>query len=333
MTDGLPPDRRLISRWLTRVILAFALVGGFLATAGPAGAAEIEVNVPSESTVGEVVQVSATISDGGQPVAEAVVAVTRQAQLAGASGFVELDRGVTDEAGVVAFEFVQYADSSEVSAMRVEYEGPDGIEAAEFELTVLPGSQQFTSSSGADIGFVNVSWLVAVIALVWIFLIVATWQILAISRARSGLERPNRVAPYFMVGFVAFTALGMFYVILTQPTMHANLAPNEPFDRAVPVYLGEEHEYTGLGTHNGSRPSDLSGEALYIQAGCVSCHGIGGRGAVVGGELTISTMSDADEVIEAIRRGSKGMPVYGEHALSDEEIDRIIEHVTTANGG
>lgn len=139
--------------------------------------------------------------------------------------------------------------------------------------------------------------------------------------------------PYVMIGFVAFTALGMFYVILTQPTMHANLSPNEPFDRVLTAYVGEEYDYTGLGSHDVSLRGDLSGEVLYIQAGCVSCHGIGGRGAIVGGELTVSTMSDTDEVIEAIRRGPKGMPVYSEHALSDAEIDRIIDYVIAANGG
>lgn len=333
MTNGRRPDRGLISGWLTRVLLAFVFLGALLATAGPAGAAEIEVDAPSESTVGEVAQVSATITDGGQPVVDAVVAVTRKAELAGTSGFVELDRGVTDEAGAVAFEFVQYADSSQVAEMRVEYLGPDGIEAAEFELAVLPGPQQFTSSSGADIGIWNVNWLIVVVGVVWVLLIVATWQILVISRARAGPNRAARVVPYAMVGFVAFTALGMFYVILTQPTMHANLAPNEPFDRAPTAYLGETYDFTGLGLHSGSHPSDLSGAALYVQAGCVSCHGIGGRGAIVGGELTASTMSDTDEVVEAIRRGPNGMPTYSEHALSDDEIDRIIDHVTAANGG
>lgn len=330
MTNGPRPAPGQRSGWLTRVLLAFVTSSSILATASPADAAEIEVEAPTESTVGEVVQVSATITDGGQPVAEAVVALTRQAELAGTSGFVVLDRGATDEAGMVAFEFVQYADSSEVAAMRVEYQGPDGIEAVEFEFTVLPGPQQFTSSSGADIGIFNVSWLIVVIGLVWVFLIVATWQVQVISHARGGSKKGSRALPYLMVGFVAFTALGMFYVVLTQPTMHANLAPNEPFDRAVTAYVGEEHEYTGLGLHG--RRSDLSGEALYVQAGCVSCHGIDGSGGVVGGELSVSTMSDTDEVIEAIRRGPKGMPVYSEHVLSDDEIDRIIDLLTSASG-
>jgi mono/diheme cytochrome c family protein len=198
---------------------------------------------------------------------------------------------------------------------------------------VFPGPQQFTSSSGADIGIFNVSWLIIVIGLVWVFLIVATWQLLVISRAGDDTKRLARVLPYLVVGFVTFTALGMFYVVLTQPPMHANLAPNEAFDRVPTVYLGQEYAFTGLGSHSGSRPGDLSGAALYVQAGCASCHGIDGRGGVVGGELSVSTMSDTDEVIEAIRRGPRGMPVYSEHALSDDEIDRIIDHVTSASGG
>ncbi|MGZ5384685.1 MAG: c-type cytochrome [Acidimicrobiia bacterium] len=333
MKKVLLPERHLMTSWLLRALPAFVAFGAILAAASPANAAEIEIVVPSGSTVGEIVQVSATITDGGQPIVEAVVAVTRKAELAGTSGFVELDSGITDEAGVVALEFVQYAGSSEIAAMRIEYQGPNGTEAAEFELIVLPGPQQFASSSGADIGILNVSWLIVVIGLVWVSLIVATWQVLVISRARRTSKSASRVVPIVMVGFVAFTALGMFYVVLTQPTMHANLAPNEPFDRVPAAYLDQESDFTGLGLHDGSRLSDLSGEVLYVQAGCVSCHGVGGRGGVVGGELSVSAMSDTEEVVEAIRRGPKGMPVYSEHALSDEEIDRIIDHLTTAGGG
>jgi cytochrome c5 len=315
------------------VLLAAAVSGAMLGASSPASAADIEVDAPSESTVGDVVQVSATITDGGQPVTDAVVKVTRQAGLGGVSGFVMLDSGVTDDAGVVALEFVQYADSSETAAMRVEYQGPDGIEAAEFELVVLPGPQQFSSSSGADIGPINLGWLIFALAVVWIFVLAAAWQMLTISRAREDAKLRHHAMPYYMVGFVAFTALGMFYVILTQPAMHANLSPNEPFDRVPTALVGAEDDYLGLTSHRTSRPDDLSGEVLYMQTGCVSCHGIGGHGATVGGELNEATMSDGDEVVEAVRRGPKGMPVYSEHALSDAEVDRIIDYVIAESGG
>jgi mono/diheme cytochrome c family protein len=318
---------------MVRVLVVAAVSGVTLGTSSPVSAADIEVDAPSESTVGEVVQVSATVTDGGQPVTDAVVAVTRQARLGGVSGFVLLDSGVTDDAGMVAFEFVQYADSSDVAAMRVEYEGPDGVEAAEFELTVLPGPQQFSSSSGADIGPLNLGWLIFAIAVVWIFALVAAWQMVTISRAREGAKLRHHAMPYYMVGFVAFTAIGMFYVVVTQPTMHANLAPNEPFGRVPTAFVGAEDDYLGLASHHMSRPDDLSGEVLYVQTGCVSCHGIGGHGAIVGSELSVATMSDDDEVLDAIRRGPKGMPVYSELALSDAEVDRIIDYVIAVSAG
>lgn len=318
--------------WLARLLLVAAMSGLVLGAPSPASAADIEVDAPSESTVGELVQVSATITDGGEPVADALVAVTRQAELGGSSGFVVLDSGVTDAAGTVTFEFVQYADSTEVAAMRVEYDGPDGREAADFELTVLPGPQQYTSSSGADVGPINRGWLILVLAVVWLFLLVAASQLVSISRARDGARLRHHAMPYYMVGFVAFTALGMFYVILTRPAMHANLAPAEPFDRVPTAFLGAEYDYLGLGSHTSDRPDDLSGEALYVQTGCVSCHGIGGRGAVVGGELTAGMIEDREEVLEAIRRGPKGMPAYGEHGLSDAEVDRINDYLAEAAG-
>ncbi|TPW10605.1 MAG: hypothetical protein FD127_3662 [Acidimicrobiaceae bacterium] len=305
------------------------ICGVVLAFAGPARAADIAIDAPNESAVGQTVIVTATITDAGEPVADAIVVVSRVAQLGGVSGFAELDRGTTDEAGLVSFEFVQYAASGELERLRIEYEGPDGTETAEFDLIVLPGPQQYVTSSGVDVGFVNVAWLVVVIGLVWFFLILAASQLLIVSRARTGSKNVSRAVPYLVVGFVAFTAVGMFTVVLTQPMTHANLSPTEPFDRAPAAHVGEQLDYEGDGAHHAA---DVGGEVLYIQLGCASCHGIGGRGATIGGELNDSTMSDMEEVVDAVRGGPKGMPIYAEVVLTDAEIQRIIDYVIEANG-
>lgn len=328
------PGRHARRRLPARALVVATAIGAMLMNVSPVSAADIEVDAPTETTVGEVVRVAATITDGGEPIADAVVAVTRKATLAGESGFVELDSGVTDEAGQVELEFVQYAGSTDAAEMRIEYHAPDGVEAADFEFSVLPGPQQYASSSGADIGIINVSWLLVVLGLVWFFLVLAAWQLVAISRSRDGAKLRHHALPYYMVGFVIFTALGMFYVVLTQPTTHANLAPNALFDRAPTVYVGQDYPYVGHGAHDvASRPDDLSGEVLYVQTGCASCHGIGSSGAIVGDELTESVLSDTEEVMEAIRSGPKGMPVYSEIALSDSEAQRIIDYLLETTDG
>ncbi|NOX31848.1 MAG: cytochrome c [Actinobacteria bacterium] len=312
--------------------MLIAVVGIAGGLSSPALAATIGVDAPAETTVGETVSVSATISDADGPIVGADVAVTRLAAIGGTSGFVELDRGVTDESGVVEFEFVQNADSSETAQMRIEYDGPDGIEAEEFEMVVRPGPQQRSGSAGLDMGFVNVGWLFVVLALVWGVLILAVYQLVAISRANDGPGQPLSLAPYAMVTFVLLTAVGMFVVIARQPTTHANLTPNESFNRSPDAIVGEEYDYLGYRDENTPRPDDLGGQALYVQNGCAGCHGPSGGGAMAGGELTDATMSDREEVVEAIRRGPKGMPTYGGEVLTDVEIDRMIEYVLDANG-
>ncbi|MBI4933464.1 MAG: cytochrome c [Actinobacteria bacterium] len=308
------------------LILLLTLIAALLGLAGRVdAAAEIEVDAPSESTVGEVVQISATVTDGGTPVADAVVTVSRQAEIGGKSGFVELDSGTTDEAGVVQLEFVQYAAPSDAEALQVELQGPKGVDAAtKFEMKVIDGPQQVTASSGADVGIINKYWLIAVLCLVWFFVIAATVQLLVISRASDGSTHSNRLIPYFMVGFVLFTGLGMFYVVLTQPTMHANLAPNEAFDRVPTAYVGEIYPYQGLGGDPADRPDDLTGEVLYVQAGCVSCHGINANGSM-GGELDNDVLDDTEEFTEAVREGPDDMPAFADNLLTQAEIDRIIE--------
>ena len=309
------------------LLLMLTLFAAVLGSSGRANAAaDIEVEAPSESTVGTAVQVSATVTDGGSPVADAVVTVSRQAEFGGQSGFVTLDSGTTDESGVVVLEFVQYAAPSDAAGFQVELQGAKGIEAAaKFEMVVRDGPQQVTATSGADVGIINKYWLVAVLGLIWFFVIAATLQLLVISRATDGTKHSNRIIPYGMVAFVVLTGLGMFYVVLTQPTMHANLAPNESFDRVPTAFVGAEYPYFGLGGDPADRPDDLSGEILYVQAGCASCHGIGGNGAIVGGALDDDVLNDTDEFNEAVREGPEGMPVYGDDVLSQDEIDRIIE--------
>ena len=62
MKKVLLSERHLMTSWLLRALPAFVAFGAILAAASPANAAEIEIVVPSGSTVGEIVQVSATIT-------------------------------------------------------------------------------------------------------------------------------------------------------------------------------------------------------------------------------------------------------------------------------
>lgn len=314
---------------LARALLV-AAGGMLLAFASPAAAAaDITVDAPAESTVGQTVTVSATVTDGGKPVADGQVAVTRKAVIGGTSGFVELARGVTDKDGKVTFEFLQLADNTKVAEMRIEYQGASGVESTEFKMDVLPGPQQYVSKAGVKIGFLNVTWLLAVIGLVWIILMVAVYQLIVISRARDGGKKTDRSVPYLVLGFVAFTAAGMFTVIITQPTMHANLNPSEPFSRAPGAVIGQQYEYVGHSSHSATRPDNLTGEQLFLENGCAGCHGLGAKGAVVGGELTKEMLSDLQDQTDEIRKGPKGMPAYSEHTLSDAEIKRIVDYLLT----
>ena len=78
--------------------------------------------------------------------------------------------------------------------------------------------------------------------------------------------------------------------------------------------------------------SELDGRELFVQSGCASCHGVTGGGAIVGGEIAgpehVETYS---ELLEQIREGPKGMPVYGPERLTDEEVAEIHDYLARAN--
>ena len=324
------------SRSVVRLaVVGLAILAGIVVVVSaprPAAATEFDIEAPSQSTVGEVVHVTAVITDDGEPVAAAEVAVVRHAVIGGESGWVQLDVGTSDDTGSVDFEFTQRAGSSEVERLRIEYRGPDGVDAEEFELGVLAGTQQVNVEAGPDVGIVNSAWLVIVLGVIWVSLLAAVAKLVVISRARAGAKALDHVVPSVMFAFVALTAMGMFVVVLTRPATHDNFAPRDAYDRLPTAYLGEEYDYLGLGSNDATtRPDDLTGEVLYVRTGCASCHGLGGNGAIVGGDITAAMVDDTEEMVDSVRRGPKGMPTFSEAVLSDAEIQRIVDYLREAD--
>lgn len=292
-------------------------------TASPVGAADVSIDAPDQVTVGEIVTVTATVTEGGEPVVDGDVALAFVARFGGKAGWLVVDTGTTDNSGTVTFEYLQR--SLDAERMRVEYLGPDGQENIGFEVEVVDGIQLYKSEAGADLPILGVWWLLVLLGIVWTLLLLAVAWLLRVGRS-SGLDAgPVKVIPRVMVGFVAFTAVGMFLVILTRPQSHANLDPTGGFDRVPPAVIGVEYDYAGLGGFSqGSSVEGGEGRRLFVQSGCAGCHGVAGDGAVVGGTIVDEYgFSSLDEILEEVRDGPKGMPVYDETLLSDDDVEKI----------
>ncbi len=213
----------------------------------------------------------------------------------------------------------------------MEYFGPDGQENAEFEIAILDGPQLQRSDAGADIPILGVWWLVVVLALVWVLIGVAVWRLLSIPRSTRLAGLLTRSVPRLMVGFVLLTALGMLAVILTKPESHANLDPSQEFDRTPRALVGQVYEYSGLTSGDLSQtPDEVDGKLLYVQAGCASCHSVGGDVGAVGGSIVgENAPRSVQSLMDEIREGPKGMPAFSEGTLSETEIEKIFDYLQT----
>jgi amino acid transporter len=294
-------------------------------TALPVAAAEIQVDSPSGVTVGEDATVTATITVDGEPVVNGEAALSFVGRLGGESGWVVVATGTTDENGSVTFVYPQRAVNAE--RMRVEYFGPDGQENAEFTVVVTDGPQLVSSEAGADLPIFGVWWIVVVLAIVWISLGIAVFRLVQLGRASDREAGPAKVIPTIMVLFVAVTAVGMVFIVFNRPQSHANLDPTAEFDRVPSGVVGADVGYTGLS--GDELEDDLTGRELFVQAGCASCHGVDGLGAVVGGQIAggEDAVRSVGAILDEVREGPKGMPVYSEVFLSDDDVAEIFAYL------
>lgn len=291
---------------------------------GAASAAEVEIDSPAEVLVGEETTVTVTIVDSdGAPVVGGEVALSFVGRLGGESGWVVVATGTTGEQGSVTLTYLQRA--VEAGRMRVEYFGPDGQENTEFEVEVVDGPQQVASDAGADIPILGVWWIIVVLAIIWSLVLLAVLRLVVVGRSSDLSTGPAKVVPGIMVSFVALTAAGMFVVVLTKPQSHANLDPTADFDRVPRAVIGVDDDFNGLGLGDpGDDRDGLDGRQLFVRAGCASCHGLDGRGALVGGEIEPRSLGS---LVDEVRDGPKGMPAYGELHLTDDEVEEIFAYL------
>lgn len=320
--------RRRLASAISVALVVFIAIG---LPSNPVAAADIELDAPSSVEVGEMVTVASTVTLDGEPVVDAALALSFLGQIGGESGWIVVATATTDETGRATFDYEQRALDG--SRMRVEYMGPDGQENVEFALTVVDGPQLVRSDAGADLPGLGVGWILVVLAIVWVLIVLAASGLLRIGG--DAPSKPIRLAPRLAVGFIVFTAVGMFAVVLLRPESHANLDPTTPFDRMPQSIVGVEYDYSGLGDRSWApERGDLSADQLYVQVGCSSCHAPRGDGGIIGPAISGENLpSSYDDFIGEVRDGPSGMPAYSYSALSDGEAAKIYEYLETHSTG
>jgi mono/diheme cytochrome c family protein len=141
-------------------------------------------------------------------------------------------------------------------------------------------------------------------------------------------EGHNRfVVPTLLAAAVVPLALLLLVVGARSPYTHMNLAPGfDPnYTRTDQGVVGPPEMYHGdsLAVPPASDLVDL-GHELFVAKGCASCHGLDGRGGIVGPPVA---GTNARELKVKAQVGPGGMPAFAPGALSDEDLKAIAAYL------
>jgi cytochrome c553 len=133
---------------------------------------------------------------------------------------------------------------------------------------------------------------------------------------------PGPIVGAIMMSGLAFTLVAV--IIARSPYTHGNLDP-KGYDRTEISRVGEDVPFEGLGLSD-PRLADTGdpardGRALFIQYSCASCHGLQGKGAAVGKDLS---KANSEEISDNVRQGPKTMPAFETGSLSDADLEKLI---------
>ncbi len=127
-------------------------------------------------------------------------------------------------------------------------------------------------------------------------------------------------APVTYVGAVVLIGLTLITVLARSPDTKLNTRDSaEDYERTALATIGEQESFAGFGAELGSDPA-----SIYLRAGCASCHGLNGRGGAVGPAIW---KTNAEDLLDAIREGDRGMPAFPSHRLTDEQAAALSEYL------
>lgn len=133
----------------------------------------------------------------------------------------------------------------------------------------------------------------------------------------------NMLLPAFIGGAVTLIALTLLTMVARSPWTHSNLDTGfDPrYRRTDQVVLGGPMPVgpAALAVTPAADPAQ-HGRQLFVVEGCAGCHGLDGRGGVIGPSL-IGTKPQKLRTVTSV--GPQGMPVYAPEALSDEDLAAI----------
>ncbi len=138
----------------------------------------------------------------------------------------------------------------------------------------------------------------------------------------------NMAMPAFIGAGVLVVSLSLLTIVARSPYTHANL--NAGFDRAytrtLQMLVGTPVPLSGGQPASPASNDQIQlGRQLFVTEGCASCHGLDGRGGIIGPSIT-GTKEEKLRVETLV--GPKGMPPYAPGALSYQDLAAIAAYLS-----
>ncbi len=140
----------------------------------------------------------------------------------------------------------------------------------------------------------------------------------------------NMVLPAFIGAGVFVIALSLLTIVARSPYTHANLdlGFNRGYTRTVQMLVGAPVPMAGSEPVSPATNDPVArGRQLFASEGCASCHGLDGRGGVIGPSI-VGTKAEKLRVETLV--GPKGMPPYAQGAINDQDLAAIAAFLAAA---
>jgi mono/diheme cytochrome c family protein len=332
---------------LRRLLVLIGVVGlamGSLSGFASADHLEIEVGSPERATIGEEIEISATVRDAetGDPVEGALVIFYGDAAFIGVGGELELGRVLSNEIGVATY-MTDFTVNRVHTVWAVAADDPDA-EPGSASIDIDIGAQLVSTGPVVELPAVG-GWIVRlVLGGVWAVMIVAALWIVRVSRSgrttvadggeisKAELHGPLRggvnwavIVATLMMGFGA----GILVLLIRSPNTRANINP-EGYNRSAVAYLDASYFYPGVGLSPGSLTGGEveDGRVLFVSNGCAGCHGLNAQGTAAARSPAFATRQWLGTVVRSGLPG--GMPSFDEGDIAEQELDAIYAFLQDA---
>lgn len=137
----------------------------------------------------------------------------------------------------------------------------------------------------------------------------------------------NMLLPALIGAGVLGIALTLLTIVARSPYTHSNLdlSFDAGYTRTQQMVVQAPLPMSGS-RMVGAPPTDpvQAGKRLFVTEGCAACHGLDGRGGVVGPSI-VGTKADKLRVKTSV--GPQGMPAYAPGALTDQDLADIAAYL------